>query len=109
MSFLIREKNKLVYLTCDLLGDVRHGFSTRRGGVSPPPWDSLNLGVGRGDAMENVRENYRRFCAAIGVDVERCVLSKQVHEANVRLVTAELNWMQKSQRTAQRLTEHGNL
>ena len=25
-----------------------HGFSTRLGGVSPAPWDSLNLGAGRG-------------------------------------------------------------
>ncbi|MBO4853765.1 MAG: peptidoglycan editing factor PgeF [Oscillospiraceae bacterium] len=89
MSFHIHEKNGLTYLTCDLLSGVRHGFSTRRGGVSPPPWDSLNLGVGRGDAMENVRENYRRFCDAIGADAARCVLSKQVHEANVRLVTSD--------------------
>ena len=87
MSFQLHEKRELVYLTSDLLSGVRHGFSTRRGGVSAPPWDSLNLGVGRGDEMENVRENYRRFCAAIGVDVRRCVLSKQVHEANVRLIT----------------------
>ena len=27
-----------------------HGFSTRLGGVSPAPWDSLNLGGGRGAA-----------------------------------------------------------
>ena len=26
-----------------------HGFSTRLGGVSPPPWESLNLGANRGD------------------------------------------------------------
>lgn len=89
MSFQIHKQKEPVYLTCDLLRGVRHGFSTRLGGISPPPWDSLNLGVGRGDDMENVRENYRRFCAAVGTDVTRCVLSKQVHGANVRLVTAE--------------------
>lgn len=27
---------------------ARHGFSTRLGGVSPAPWDSLNLGANRG-------------------------------------------------------------
>lgn len=89
MSFQTHEQNGLVWLTSDILNGVRHGFSTRRGGVSAAPWDTLNLGVGRGDDMERVRENYRRFCAAVGTDPMRCVLSKQVHEDNVRLVTAD--------------------
>lgn len=89
MSFLAHEENGLFIKTSTVLSDVRHGFSTRIGGVSPAPWDSLNLGVGRGDDMDRVRENYRRFCAALGVDEHRAVLSKQVHEDNVRHVTAE--------------------
>ncbi|MCD7858012.1 MAG: peptidoglycan editing factor PgeF [Clostridiales bacterium] len=65
-----------------------HGFSTRLGGVSPAPWDSLNLGIGRGDDPERVRENCRRFCAAIGgADAERLVFSHQVHRADVRVCT----------------------
>lgn len=87
MSFQTHEENGLVFLTSDILSGVRHSFSTRRGGVSLPPWDTLNLGVGRGDDPDHVRENYRRFCAAIGTDPDRCVLSKQIHEDNVRLVT----------------------
>lgn len=75
--------------TSPLLGAVRHGFSTRLGGVSRPPFDSLNLGVGRGDAPEAVAENYRRFCAHVGADPRRVVLSKQVHETTVRLCRAE--------------------
>ena len=89
MSFLAHEENGLLIKTSTVLSGVRHGFSTRIGGVSPAPWDSLNLGVGRGDDMDRVRENYRRFCAALGVDEHRAVLSKQVHEDNVRHVTAE--------------------
>ena len=89
MSFLAHEENGLFIKTSTVLSGVRHGFSTRIGGVSPAPWDSLNLGVGRGDDMDRVRENYRRFCAALGVDEHRAVLSKQVHEDNVRHVTAE--------------------
>ena len=89
MSFLAHEENGLLIKTSTVLSGVRHGFSTRIGGVSPAPWDSLNLGVGRGDDMDRVRENYRRFCAALGVDGHRAVLSKQVHEDNVRHVTAE--------------------
>mgnify|MGYP002545603798 CR=1 FL=1 len=89
MSFLTRQNNDLLWLSSSLLDGqaVRHGFSTRLGGVSPAPWDSLNLGISRGDSMENVRENYRRFCAAVGVAPERTVLSQQTHSENIRLVT----------------------
>lgn len=89
MSFLAHEENGLLIKTSTVLSGVRHGFSTRTGGVSPAPWDSLNLGVGRGDDMDRVRENYHRFCAVLGTDEHRAVLSKQVHEDNVRHVTAE--------------------
>ena len=89
MSFLAHEENGLFIKTSTVLSGVRHGFSTRIGGVSPAPWDSLNLGVGRGDDMDRVRENYRRFCAALGVDEHWAVLSKQVHEDNIRHVTAD--------------------
>ena len=88
MSFVNHEQNGLIWLTSPLLDGVRHGFSTRRGGVSPAPWDTLNLGPGRGDAPENVRENYRRFCGSVHVNMERAVLSLQVHEDTVRLCTA---------------------
>lgn len=90
MSFQTHEKQGLLWLTSEslALSGVVHGFSTRRGGVSAPPWDGLNLGLARGDDDGCVRENYRRFCAAIGADVEKTVLSRQVHEDNVRLVTA---------------------
>ena len=79
--------NSITFLRADSLKGVAHGFSTRLGGVSPAPWDGLNLGVGRGDTMENVQENYRRFCAVLGMDDRRAVLSKQIHEDVVRHVT----------------------
>ena len=89
MPFETREQNGLVFLTSPLLSGVRHAFSTRRGGVSIPPWDSLNLGPSRGDDPAAVAENYRRFCGAVGLDEKRVVLSKQVHETTVRVCTAE--------------------
>ena len=90
MSFQLHEQNTLVWLTASVLDGqpVRHGFSTRTGGVSPAPWDSLNLGISRGDDPARVAENYRRFCAAIGVRPEQTVLSQQTHSENIRLVTA---------------------
>lgn len=88
MSFVTHEQQELIWLTSPLLDEVRHGFSTRWGGVSPAPWDTLNLGPGRGDASENVAENYRRFFGCVGMAPERAVLSLQVHRDGVRLCTA---------------------
>ena len=88
MAFHDHTENGITVLQSDLLcGSIRHGFSTRTGGVSPSPWDSLNLGVGRGDDPANVQENFRRLCGVLGLSHQRAVLSKQVHEDNIRLVT----------------------
>ena len=88
--FHIHTKNDLVYLASDVLenGAITHGFSTRKGGVSPAPWDSLNLDDRRGDDLANVQENFRRLCTALDTDVQRAVLSRQVHRSDVRRVTA---------------------
>ncbi len=52
------EKNGLRYYSFDIFSDaVKQAVFTRRGGVSPQPWDSLNLGGSVGDAQERVAEN----------------------------------------------------
>ena len=66
---------------------VNHGISTRLGGVSKGIYATMNLSYTRGDAEENVRENYRRIGKAIGVDPARMVCSRQTHTTNVRIVT----------------------
>ena len=90
MSFTKQTQGPLVFHTADGLaapGGVRHGFASRLGGVSTGPCAQLNLGLSRHDQPEAVRENYRRFCQAIGTDVHRLVLSHQVHQDTVRQVT----------------------
>ncbi|MCD8009738.1 MAG: peptidoglycan editing factor PgeF [Lachnospiraceae bacterium] len=77
----------LVYTHLEESGLVRHGFSTRLGGVSMGCCASMNLSVRDGDTQENVTENYRRMACALGVDPERLVLSAQTHTTNVRRVT----------------------
>ena len=89
MPFQQHEQTGLVWFTADVLNEIPHGFSTRKGGVSPAPWDSLNLRPGQGDGPEKLRENYRRFFAALDLDETRAVLSQQTHTANIRTVTAE--------------------
>lgn len=68
---------------------VPHGFTTRQGGVSEGIYASLNLGLNRGDDRKKVLENYRRICDAFSVDINKMVLTVQVHEDAVRPVTAE--------------------
>lgn len=68
-------------------GIVRHGFSTRLGGVSEGYYASMNLSFDRGDRKEAVAENFRRIGEALGVRCEDMVLSRQTHTTNVRIVT----------------------
>lgn len=68
-------------------GIVRHGFSTRLGGVSEGYYASMNLSFDRGDKKEAVAENFRRIGEALGVRCEDMVLSRQTHTTNVRIVT----------------------
>ena len=71
----------------DAAGGAAHGFSTRLGGVSEGMWESLNLGVNRGDDPDHVRENYRRFLKAIGAEGGRMAMTNQVHRGTVRTIT----------------------
>lgn len=59
--------------------------STRHGGVSPAPYDSLNLGIFTDDDPENVRINRLRFFTALGVDPNRVVAAHQVHSDTIHL------------------------
>lgn len=74
---------------CSTVIPARHAFTTRFGGVSKGSFSSLNLGSNRGDEPEAVRENYRRVCELMGVDIDGCAVTKQVHENVVRIVTEE--------------------
>ena len=65
---------------------IKHGFSTRLGGVSEGIFESMNLSFGRGDLEENVIQNYMRISNAIGVDSKSLVLSDQVHKTIIRKV-----------------------
>lgn len=66
-----------------------HGFSTRLGGVSEPPFDSLNLGAGVGDDPGRVAENQRRFAQQVGFAPERLFCVQQVHGGDVLRVGME--------------------
>ncbi len=66
--------------------------STRHGGVSPAPFDSLNLGLYTADTPENVTENRRRFWQVLGVDSKQVAASYQVHGSEVLTVSEPGNY-----------------
>ncbi|MFL5871009.1 MAG: polyphenol oxidase family protein [Solirubrobacterales bacterium] len=70
--------------------EVGHGrpavaaFSTRLGGASDQPFDSLNLGLLTGDRLDRVRENRSRLTASLGRDPHGILFGYQIHGATVR-------------------------
>jgi hypothetical protein len=56
-----------------------HAFFTRAGGVSPPPWDTLNFAAATGDDPAAVRENFARAAQVLGVAASRLYVVSQVH------------------------------
>ncbi len=63
----------------DAFPELFHAVFTRRGGVSPKPWDSLNLGWTVGDDETRVEENYRRIAQVAGVERSALTTTWQVH------------------------------
>jgi YfiH family protein len=72
----------------DLGHGVRAAVTERDGGVSAPPFASLNLGLGSGDERAPVQENRARAAARLGFAADRVVWMNQVHSTDV-LVAAE--------------------
>jgi YfiH family protein len=63
-------------------------FTTRLGGVSEGPFESLNLGRRTGDDVERVVENRRRLCATLGADEQQLALGFQTHSTVVNRAQA---------------------
>ena len=81
----------LEILTSDSLGDVRHGFFTRRGGASSGVFAGLNCGVGSSDQREVVEINRARVADAMDVAPDHLVGVHQIHSATVISVDGPLN------------------
>jgi polyphenol oxidase len=73
----------------DAPGPYVVAFSTRVGGVSTGPYESLNLGILTGDDADRVVENRRRLAASVGVDADRARMAWQRHGAEVRRASPE--------------------
>ncbi len=70
---------------------ARHGFFTRRGGVSIGPYASLNCGLAGQDSRAAILENRARAARALGADPALLVGLTQVHGSEV--VRVEAPWL----------------
>jgi YfiH family protein len=86
-GFYWREKGGLRLLVCEPLeaAGFANGFSTRLGGVSDFPKDSLNLAGYDEDPAENIEENRRRFLSLFPREY-RLATAWQVHGSDVKIV-----------------------
>ena len=75
---------------------IDHFVSTRIGGLSPPPYESLNLGFHVGDTPETVLKNRERLAANIGIPLSDFTIAKQVHSGTVTIVTDEDEGLRRS-------------
>jgi YfiH family protein len=76
-------------ITSDLLKkfpNIRHAFTTREGGVSQKPYDSLNLAWHVEDKTEHVEANHALLAQELGYDKESLVHMKQIHSDLVHIV-----------------------
>jgi YfiH family protein len=71
---------------------LRHGFFTRRGGVSEGLYASLNCGFSTGDAREKVQENRDRAVTALGLPADHLAAVQQVH--GTRVLVIDEAWQQ---------------
>ena len=62
---------------------LKHAIFTRKGGVSRPPFQALNLSTSVGDSLQAVKENTQIACQAINVSLEQMVSCYLVHGADI--------------------------
>lgn len=86
-----KENNGLPFYAAsafEALGFVRHGFSTREGGVSRGVFASLNMGRAVEGEIGNIIRNRKRFCEAVGANAEEVRFARQDHSDRLFVVTS---------------------
>jgi YfiH family protein len=88
-GFVLRESQGIPYYSCrafESLPHLRHGFSTRHGGLSSRGECSLNLSNSSWDSPERVHENRRRFLSALHFEKACLATLRQVHSNRVYII-----------------------
>lgn len=89
MGFKLKEYGKIKYYVdeqIESVGGLSHIFTTRHGGFSEGPLFSMNMSPTR-ENPETVKFNYRTVCMCENIPAEKCILSRQTHSTNIKIVT----------------------
>jgi len=81
--------NNVEYLTFknfSKYGFLKHGFSTRHGGVSEGCFSSMNLRLGSSDSEENIKRNFEIFLNIFDLKRDNTIFSDQVHDNKILVV-----------------------
>jgi YfiH family protein len=80
----VHKSGSIQYFTHSILDGygVKHAYFMRHGGVSPTPWKSLNMGLGR-DIPERVLENRLRAFKSVKLDPDSMYDVWQIHSKEV--------------------------
>src|SRR5215510_14926326 len=89
--FSFRQVNNIKLLICEPIEKIgfKNAFSTRQGGVSELPIDSLSLGNFSQDGREKIIENRRRFLTALDAANWNLVTARQVHGTELHAITSQ--------------------
>jgi polyphenol oxidase len=87
-QFSFRQFNNIQLLICDPIEEIgfKNAFSTRHGGVSDLPVDSLSLGNFSQDGRDKIIENRRRFLSALNAADWHLVTARQVHGSELHAI-----------------------
>ncbi|MDR1609283.1 MAG: peptidoglycan editing factor PgeF [Holosporales bacterium] len=73
----------------DLLAKINfvdHGFFDRTGGVSNGPFESLNVGLHKGDDLDSVLQNRKKIADHFGVSLDDMIILNQQHSDIVHVI-----------------------
>ncbi|MBI5827881.1 MAG: peptidoglycan editing factor PgeF [Deltaproteobacteria bacterium] len=85
---MLKNNRGIGYISSPIFPEtVAHGFLTRVGGVSAPPFDSLNFDLRDADPSTNIDENRKRASSALDAALEDLVTVNQVHGDGIHIVT----------------------
>src|SRR3989344_1143101 len=72
------------------INGLTHFVSTRKGGISKPPYDELNIGFQIGEGNKNVISNRKILFDAMGISLRSAVFAKQIHSSNINIVNQKM-------------------
>jgi YfiH family protein len=81
----LKQAGSINYFQFDTFEDqgVYHAVFTRKGGISPTPWESLNFGASVGDDIDRVMHNKQVALSSLGIEPESIYDVYQVHSSTV--------------------------